>query len=95
MPDPIPRNKSARGWQLRGPAIRRVWSSPPFRRPRVNVGRHRAPPQPSSMKSSTGVVVGVLLLVVVVLVVWIVVLRFHPSGTFASSMAVPPAAVTH
>lgn len=50
MPDPIPRNKSARGWRPRRPAARRAWPGLPFRRPPENVGRHR--PQPGQPRPS-------------------------------------------
>lgn len=47
MPDPFPRNRSARGRQARRPARQRVWPDLTFRRPRENVGpREPAPPQP-------------------------------------------------
>lgn len=44
MPDPIPRNRSARGQQARRPARQRVWPGQLFQRPRGNAGPPTPPP---------------------------------------------------
>lgn len=46
MPDPIPRNRSARGRRARRPARQRAWPGQLFQRPRGNAGPPGPPPPP-------------------------------------------------
>lgn len=82
MPNPIPRNRSARP-QPRQPGRHRASPDLPFRRPRENIR------QPPPTRSSTDVVVGVLVCATAAIVI-LIILQSLPSGTSAGSTAAPP-----